>query len=106
MGDKIIRCVAFLFAAFLIGLFLWLAYPPNWRAYDIRDRRPGYPDPPPAKSIVVRVTPVDGEPGAYVLEYDNGYVEVVHADGTREALKLDTVENNGSQPIRSNPHED
>ena len=39
--------------------------------------------------LIVTATPVDNEPGVYILEYSNGVIEVLHADGTREPLKTE-----------------
>lgn len=36
--------------------------------------------------IVVKVSPVENAPGEYILEYDNGYLELLRADGTRQPM--------------------
>jgi hypothetical protein len=101
MGNK---KLIFIVLAIVIVIAIAAFLPPS----GTRDPAPPQKPDPPTKSIVVHVTPVEGEPGAYVLEYDNGYVEVVHADGTREQLQpnqqFPEIKDHGVQSVRPNPH--
>lgn len=36
--------------------------------------------------LILKASPVENVPGQYILEYSNGHVELLYADGRREAL--------------------
>ena len=110
MGDKKLRPERYfawsLIVLAMAVLFIALVIIPSL-SVDEPKRVVPHSDHKPVRSLVVKVIPVVDEPGAYVLEYNNGYVEVVHADGTREQLLIKPgplpEENDELQPLRPTP---
>jgi hypothetical protein len=86
MGNKeLIKVAISTVIMVLFTLIVW------YKVYESEPQAPSQlpQEPEPDSTIlVVKAISVDNEPGAYILEYSNGAVEILHADGTRDLLEI------------------